>query len=74
MTLEEIYDYKEKNNGFVELDYVFNRNFKCPLKERDPACYEKIKDMAIEEFVEEMLTIRKELDSFTLFRAEYLEA
>ncbi|WP_400263256.1 FAD/NAD(P)-binding protein [Sphingobacterium sp. SG20118] len=74
MTLEEIYDYKEKNNGFVELDYVFNRNFKCPLKERDPACYEKIKDMTIEEFVEEMLTIRKELDSFTLFRAEYLEA
>ncbi len=74
MTLEEIYDYKEKNNGFVDLDYVFERNFKIPLKERDSAFYEKIKDMTIEEFVEEMLSIRKDLDSFTLFRAEYLEA
>lgn len=74
MTLDEIYEYKEKNDGFVDLDYVFERNFKCPLQKSDPAFYEKIKEMTIEEFVEEMLRIRNELDSFTLFRAEYLEA
>ncbi|WP_293929340.1 FAD/NAD(P)-binding protein [Sphingobacterium sp. UBA6320] len=74
MTLDEIYDYKEKNNGFVALDYVFERNFKNPIRHSDPEFYEKIKDMTIEEFVEEMLSLRKELDSFTLFRAEYLEA
>lgn len=74
MTLDEIYDYKEKNNGFIALDYVFERNFKSPLKQSDPVFYDKIKDMTIEEFVEEMLSLRKELDSFTLFRAEYLEA
>ncbi|UZJ64772.1 hypothetical protein OKW96_20980 [Sphingobacterium sp. KU25419] len=56
------------------LDYVFERNFKSPLKQSDPVFYDKIKDMTIEEFVEEMLSLRKELDSFTLFRAEYLEA
>lgn len=74
MTLDEIYDYKEKNNGFVDLNYVFERNFKCPLQKSDHSFYEKVKDMTIEEFVEEMLQIRNELDSFTLFKAEYLEA
>lgn len=74
MTLDEIYEYKEKNNGFVDLDYVFEKNFKLPLKKRDPEFYYKIKKMDIEEFVEQMLKIRKELDSFTLFKAEYLEA
>lgn len=74
ITLDEIYDYKEKNNGFVALDYVFERNFKNPIRHSDPEFYEKIKDMTIEEFVEEMLSLRKELDSFTLFRAEYVEA
>ncbi len=74
MSLDEIYDYKEKNSGFVDLDYVFERNFKWPLKKRDPEFYDKIKEMTIEEFVKEMLKIRKELDSFTLFKAEYREA
>jgi len=74
MTLQEIYDYKTKNNGFVDLDYVFERNFKNPLMQRDPAFYEKVKDLSIEQFVDEMLALRKELDSFTLFKAEYQEA
>ncbi len=74
MTLEEIYDYKQKHGGFVDLDYVFEINFKKPLQQKDPEFYEKIKDMSIEEFVDEMLKIRKELDSFQLFKAEYLEA
>lgn len=74
MSLDEIYDYKEKNGGFIDLDYVFERSFKKPLEKRDPKFYNKIKDLNIEDFVEEMMSLRKELDSFTLFRAEYREA
>ncbi len=74
MTLEEIYDYKEKNGGFIDLDYVFEKSFKNPLKQRDPEFYNKIEHLSMEEFVEEMMSIRKELDSFVLFQAEYKEA
>lgn len=74
MSLEEIYDYKQKHGGFVDLDYIFERNFKNPLQEKNPGFYERIKDLTLEEFVEEMLKIRKELDSFQLFKAEYQEA
>ena len=74
MTLDEIYEYKKKNNGFVHLDYVFEQNFKRPLQQRDPAFYDTIKNLSIEEFVSEMMSLRKELDSFTLFRSEYNEA
>lgn len=74
MSLDEIYDYKTKNNGFVDLDHVFEINFKLPLKQKDLDFYNKIKDLSIEEFVKEMMAIRKELDSFQLFKAEYNEA
>ncbi|MCD9854448.1 FAD/NAD(P)-binding protein [Epilithonimonas sp. JDS] len=74
MSLDEIYDYKKNHNGFVDLDYVFEINFKKPLKQKDPDFHQKIKDLSIEEFVAEMMTIRKELDSFQLFKAEYTEA
>ena len=74
MSLKEIYDYKSKNGGFVDLDYVFDLNFKQPLKSKDPDFYEKIKDLDMEAFVEKMLELRKEVDSFTLFKAEYREA
>lgn len=74
MSLDDIYDYKEKHSGFVDLDYVFEINFKLPLKQKDEDFYQKIKDLTIEEFVDEMMAIRKELDSFQLFKAEYSEA
>lgn len=74
MSLEEIYEYKQSHNGFVDLDYIFEINFKNPLKQKDPAFYDKIKNLSIEEFVTEMMSIRKELDSFQLFKAEYNEA
>jgi len=74
MTLEEIYDYKKKHGGFIDLDYVFEKSFKTPLHQRDPEFYQRIKHLTMEEFVEEMMSIRKELDSFTLFQAEYKEA
>lgn len=74
MSLPEIYEYKRQHGGFVDLDYVFEINFKKPLKKKDPAFYNQIKDLSIEAFVEKMLSIRKELDSFDLFEAEYKEA
>lgn len=74
MSLDEIHEYKQSHGGFVDLDYVFEINFKKPLQQKDPEFYEKIKDLSIEEFVDEMLKIRNELDSFQLFRAEFQEA
>lgn len=74
MSLEDIYDYKSSNNGFVDLDHVFEINFKRPLMHKDQSFYDRIRDLSIEEFVEDMMSIRKELDSFELFKAEYSEA
>lgn len=74
MSLEDIYNYKSTHNGFVDLDHVFEINFKRPLIQKDPRFYERIRDLTIEEFVEDMMAIRKELDSFKLFKAEYTEA
>lgn len=74
MSQDEIYDYKKNNGGFVDLDYVFERNFKQPLRKKNEKFYNEIKDLSIEGFVEKMLSIREELDSFELFKAEYYEA
>lgn len=74
MSLQEIYEYKNAHSGFVDLDHVFNINFKLPLQKKDPEFYSEIKDLGIEAFVQKMMSIRKELDSFKLFKAEYAEA
>lgn len=74
MSLQEIYDYKKNHGGFVDLDYVFEINFKLPLKKKDPEFYNSIKDLSIEEFVDKMLGLRERTDSFDLFKAEYAEA
>jgi hypothetical protein len=74
MSQDEIFEYKSNYGGFVDLDYVFERNFKQPLRKKNEKFYQEIKDLSIEEFVEKMLSIREELDSFELFKAEYYEA
>ena len=74
MSNEEIYEYKNKNGGFVDLDYVYKKNFLDRLKVKDEKFYDRVKDLSIEEFVEEMLEIRNELDSFLLLKAEFSEA
>ncbi len=74
MTMEEIYAYKKNHGGFVDLDYVFNKNFKLVIQKKDSQFYDEIKDLSIEEFVEKMMKLRRELDSFELFKAEYKEA
>lgn len=62
------------NDGFVPLDYLFDRNFKEPMRQQQPDFYEKIKDMKLEEFVDYVMNLRERLDAFTLFKAEYAEA
>ncbi|WPO81533.1 FAD/NAD(P)-binding protein [Chryseobacterium sp. JJR-5R] len=74
MSLEDIYEYKKSHGGFVDLDYVYDLHFKQPLKKKNPGFHEEIKDLSIEDFVDKMLKIRDELDSFELFKAEYAEA
>lgn len=71
---EEIAEIRNQHDGFVPLDLIFDRNFKQPLAEKDPGFFDRIKDMKLEEFVEEMMALRERLDPFILFKAEYAEA
>lgn len=71
---DEIKSIREKNDGFVPLDLVFEQKFKQPLAESDPNFYASIKSLSIEEFVEKIMTFRENIDAFTLFKAEYKQA
>jgi hypothetical protein len=71
---EELWKLKEANDGFVPLDYIFERNFKQPLRKQHPEFYEQIKDLSIEQFVDHVMSLRERLDPIVLFKAEYAEA
>ncbi|MEO7045921.1 MAG: FAD/NAD(P)-binding protein, partial [Ferruginibacter sp.] len=73
-TEEEIYQVMEANDGFIPLDYIFERNFKAPLLKGDPVFYQEIKDMLLDEFVEHMMGLRNNANAFELFKEEYMEA
>lgn len=62
------------NDGFLSLDYVFEENFKMVIREHDPACYQEIRDMNLEAFVEYMMQLRENQDPFELLKTEYAEA
>lgn len=74
LTKKQIWEHIHANDGFLSLDYMFEKNFKENLKERDPDFYEHIKEMDIETFVDAMMALRERLDPIQLFRAEYAEA
>jgi hypothetical protein len=71
---DEIKVSMQANDGIVPLDFLFEKNFKDPVREQDPEFYELIKDMSIEAFVEKMMSHRERTDPFVLFRAEFVEA
>ena len=71
---EEVHAVRSQNEGFLPLDYVFEKNFKEPFKENDPEFYERIKEMDIEQFVAAMMGMRESVAPFDLFKAEYAEA
>ncbi|MEP6465016.1 MAG: FAD/NAD(P)-binding protein [Parafilimonas sp.] len=74
LSKEEIQDNREKNEGFLSLDFVFENNFKSPIKDKEPEFYEKIKHMQLEEFVSFIMSLRESVDPFELFKGEYVEA
>lgn len=71
---EEITDHIKNNNGFLSLDYIFEEDFKKPIFEHDVEFYNRIKNLTLEEFVEEMMILRETLEPFQLLKAEYTEA
>lgn len=74
LTKQEIHDHIAENDGFLSIDYVFEQDFKLPIKEKDPEFYARIKDMSLEDFVADMLELRERIDPFLLMKAEYIEA
>ncbi|MEO6837783.1 MAG: FAD/NAD(P)-binding protein [Ginsengibacter sp.] len=74
LTNDEIENNKKENEGFLSLDYVFEKNFKTPMKENDPVFYEKIRSMNMEEFVDFVMSVRESVDAFDLLYGEYIEA
>ena len=74
LTEDEIAAHIAQNNGFLSLDYVFEKDFKNTFIGKDRDFYDKIRDLSIEEFVDEMMELRERLDPFQLFKAEYIEA
>lgn len=71
---EEVDEHIKHNDGFLSLDYIFEKDFKEPIREKQPDFYAHIKDMSMEEFVTEMMEKREEQDAFELLKAEYVEA
>ncbi|MFD1604484.1 FAD/NAD(P)-binding protein [Flavobacterium artemisiae] len=74
LTREEIDEHRKENSGFLSLDFVFKRNFTEIFRTKDPDFYDRIKDLSIEEFVEEMMELRERLEPFQLLKAEYIQA
>ncbi len=73
-TDEEIYDIKQRNNGFVPLDLIYDLNFKKVIQTKNPELFAEIKGMRIEDFISFMMEKRKKVNAFTLLKAEYKEA
>lgn len=74
LSTEQIAESIAQNGGFLPLDYVFEKDFKDILRDKQPEFYERIKHMDIEAFVEQMMDLRERLEPFTLLKAEYAEA
>lgn len=74
LTDEEIAAHIAENDGFLSLDYIFEKDFKEIFKEKDPEFYAKVKDMEMEDFVDWIMTQRESQDPFELMRKEYAEA
>ncbi|MDT3405279.1 FAD/NAD(P)-binding protein [Mucilaginibacter terrae] len=71
---EEVQANRDANDGFLSLDYVFEQNFKAGIRANDPEFYEKIKDLDMEGFVDQVMGMRENMDPFELLKLEYAEA
>ncbi|RYY37017.1 MAG: hypothetical protein EOP46_04245 [Sphingobacteriaceae bacterium] len=71
---EEVACVRAENDGFLPLNYVYQRNFLEPIAENRPEFHEQIKHLSIEEFVDKMMSLRENTPPFELLKAEYAEA
>ncbi|WP_343319249.1 FAD/NAD(P)-binding protein [Sphingobacterium multivorum] len=71
---EELMLNRLENEGFVSLDFLFERNFKAQFKERDPDFYTIVEKLSLEDFVEAVLHLREQKDAFEGFRQEHQQA
>ena len=74
LTKEEIEYHRKENDGFLSLDFIFEKDFKEPFREKDPEFYQLVRNLNMEAFVEMMMNKRERLDPFLLFKLEYDEA
>jgi uncharacterized NAD(P)/FAD-binding protein YdhS len=74
LTKEEIEEHRKNNDGFLSLDFIFEKDFKEIFREKDSEFYQRIKDFSIEDFVTDMMELRERLDPFQLLKAEYVQA
>lgn len=66
--------HRKNNDGYLSLDYIFEKDFKEPLASSDPDFYRIIKDLTMEQFVAEMLKMRQGHNPFEVMRRECAEA
>lgn len=71
---EEIKVNMAENDGFLSLDFLFEKDFKDRFKKKDAKFHNFIKDKNLEEFVASMMALREHTEPFELFKAEYKEA
>jgi hypothetical protein len=74
LTPEELAKNMAENDGFLSLDFVFEKDFKEQFIEKDPRFYQFIKALSVEEFVGKMMDMREKIEPFKLFAREYQEA
>jgi uncharacterized NAD(P)/FAD-binding protein YdhS len=74
LTPDELTAHIAANNGFLSLDFVFEKDFKEIFRNKEQGFYQHIKNMTLEEFVNDMMALREQVDPFQLLRAEYAEA
>jgi uncharacterized NAD(P)/FAD-binding protein YdhS len=74
LTDEDIAAHIAANDGFLSLDFIFEQDFKEPIRQKQPVFYEYMKDMGMEEFVGAMMNMRERNDPFSFMKLEYEEA
>lgn len=74
LTKEDIEAHMSTNNGFLSLDFIFEKDFKEGIRDKDPGFYDRIKDMNMESFVDSMMSLREKVDPFVFLKREYEEA
>lgn len=74
LSKEEIDQHRNNNDGFLSLDFIFEKDFIEIFRDKDPEFYQRIKNFSIEDFVADMMELRERIDPFQLLKAEYVQA